>query len=114
MLNRVNNERGMAFILVVWVVVLLLAIGTQFAYSMRTEVNTTRNYKEDTQAYYLAKAGVNLAMAEILKKRTTIHGPRKKDSLQATLRLLSMVRKFLTMWKRKKWCAKTLRLDRAR
>jgi type II secretory pathway component PulK len=34
---------------------------------MRTEVNTTRNYKEDVEGYYLAKAGINLAMAEIMK-----------------------------------------------
>ncbi len=48
--------------------VLLIALGTDFAFSMRTEVNSTRNYKEDVQAYYLAKSGIQLAMAEILQK----------------------------------------------
>jgi general secretion pathway protein K len=33
---------------------------------MKTEVNTTRNFKEDAESYYLAKAGLNLAKAEIL------------------------------------------------
>jgi len=61
-----NNESGIALILVLWVMVLLLALGTEFALSMKTEVNTTRNFKEDTEAYYLAKAGMNLAKAEIL------------------------------------------------
>lgn len=61
-----NNESGIALILVMWVMVLLITLGTEFALSMKTEVNTTRNFKEDIETYYLAKAGVNLAQAEIL------------------------------------------------
>ena len=52
--------------MVLWVMVLLIAMGTEFALSMKTEVNTTRNFKEDVETYYLAKAGMNLAKAEIL------------------------------------------------
>jgi len=36
------------------------------------EVNTTRNYKEDTESYYMAKAGFNLALAE-LSKNASFH-----------------------------------------
>jgi general secretion pathway protein K len=61
-----NNQSGIALILVLWVMVLLIALGTEFALSMKTEVNTTRNFKEDAETYYLAKAGMNLAKAEIL------------------------------------------------
>ncbi len=61
-----NNESGIALILVLWVMVLLIALGTEFALSMKTEVNTTRNFKEDAETYYLAKAGMNLGKAEIL------------------------------------------------
>ena len=61
-----NNDKGIALILVLWVMVLLIALGTEFALSMKTEVNTTRNFKEDIEAYYIAKAGINLAKAEIL------------------------------------------------
>lgn len=61
-----NNESGVALILVLWVMVLLIALGTEFALSMKTEVNTTRNFKESAETYYLAKAGMNLAKAEIL------------------------------------------------
>jgi len=61
-----NNQSGVALILVLWVMVLLIALGTEFALSMKTEVNTTRNFKEDAETYYLAKAGMNLAKAEIL------------------------------------------------
>ncbi len=61
-----NNESGIALILVLWIMVLLIALGAEFALSMKTEVNTTRNFKEDAETYYLAKAGISLATAEIL------------------------------------------------
>ena len=54
--------------IVLWVLVLLSALATEFAFSMRTEVNATRNYKEDVESYYLARAGIQLAMAELLKE----------------------------------------------
>ncbi len=86
-----NNESGIALILVLWVMVLLIALGTEFALSMKTEVNTTRNFKEDAEAYYLAKAGINLAKAEILsdaqfhsrtEEKGFIFGPVTSESSQ--------------------------------
>ncbi len=62
-----NNQNGLAMMVVLWVLVLLMALATEFAYSMKTEVNTTRNHKEDIEAYQLARAGITLAQAEILK-----------------------------------------------
>jgi general secretion pathway protein K len=62
-----SNQSGIALMIVLWVLVLLMALATEFAFSMKMEVNTTRNYKEDAESYYLAKAGLNLALAELLK-----------------------------------------------
>ena len=62
-----NNQKGIALMAVLWVLVILIALATEFAYSMKTEVNTTRNYKENAESYYLSKAGINLAMAELFK-----------------------------------------------
>ena len=67
-----EDQSGIALIIVMWALVLLIALGTEFIYSMRTEVNATRNYKEDIESYYLARAGINLAMAEIIKQ-TAFH-----------------------------------------
>ena len=64
--KRHNNQSGIALMVVLWVLVLLIALATEFAYSMKGEVNATKNYKEDIEAYHIAKAGINLAMAEIL------------------------------------------------
>jgi general secretion pathway protein K len=69
-MNR-NNQEGAALLLVLWVLVLLTGIVTEFAYSMRTEVAITRNFKEEQEAYYAALAGVELAKAEILSARGT-------------------------------------------
>ncbi|MEK9629113.1 MAG: hypothetical protein VW455_08825 [Nitrospinota bacterium] len=63
-----NNQKGIALIAVLWVLVILIALATEFAFSMKMEVNTTRNYKEDTESYYLSKAGLNLALAELFKE----------------------------------------------
>lgn len=63
-----NPEKGIALMIVLWALVLLSALATEFAFSMRTEVNTTGNYKEDVESYYLAKAGIHLAFAELLKE----------------------------------------------
>ncbi len=61
-----KNQNGVALMVVLWVLVLLIGLATEFAFSMKSEVNTTRNYKEDIQSYHLAKAGIHMAMAEIL------------------------------------------------
>jgi hypothetical protein len=51
--------------------VFLTIIVTEFAFSMRTEVHITQNFKEETQSYYLAQAGIALALAEILANDIT-------------------------------------------
>lgn len=62
-----KNQSGVALMVVLWIIVLLTALATEFVSAMKTEVHTTRNYKEDIESYNLAKAGINLAMAELLK-----------------------------------------------
>ena len=61
-----NEKGGVALILVVWIVVVLIAIVGEFSYSMRTELNITRNFKEEEEAYQLALAGIEQAKMEIL------------------------------------------------
>jgi len=65
-LRHYTNQNGIALMMVLWVFVLLIGLATEFAFSMKGEVNTTRNFKEDAESYHLAKAGIHLGMAEIL------------------------------------------------
>ena len=60
-----NKNGGVALILVIWIIVILVAIVAEFSYSMRTEINITKNFKEEEEAYQLALAGIELARAEI-------------------------------------------------
>jgi general secretion pathway protein K len=61
-----NEQGGVALVLVIWIVVVLIAIVGEFSYSMRTELNITRNFKEEEEAYQLALAGIEQAKMEIL------------------------------------------------
>lgn len=64
------NNKGIALFLVLWVLTLLSVIAGQFCHAMRTEINITRNFTEETKAYYIAKAGLNIALAELIRSQT--------------------------------------------
>ncbi len=64
--------------MVLWVLILLSGIATEFCFAMRTEVNMVRNFKEQTEAYYIALAGLNRAIIELLRNESS---PEKKKLL---------------------------------
>ncbi len=53
--------------MVLWVLTLLSVIVGEFCFAMRTEVNMTRNFKGQTASYYIALAGVNRAIGELIR-----------------------------------------------
>ncbi len=65
-----KNQKGVALILTVWSLALLMIMASQFAFSMRTEVKITANYKQEVQCYYIAYAGIQAALAEMIKPYT--------------------------------------------
>jgi general secretion pathway protein K len=58
-------------LLTIWVLALLSVIVGEFCHAMRTEVNITRNFKEKTEAYYVSRAGLMQAVAELIRIETT-------------------------------------------
>ena len=65
--NDLKNEQGgVALVLVIWILVVLVAIVGEFSYSMRTEINIVRNFKEEEEAYQLALSGIEQAKLELL------------------------------------------------
>jgi len=64
-----DRSGGVALVLVIWVIIVLIAIVGEFSYSMRTEINITRNFKEEEEAYQLALAGIEQAKAELLNAK---------------------------------------------
>lgn len=69
---RQRRQRGVAFVLVLWVVVMLSVLLGSFAVIARTERLQSRHLFDATQARYAAEAGLNLAVYEL----------RKNDPLQ--------------------------------
>jgi len=66
--RRSRGRRGFALVSVLWILVLLTAILGEFAYSMRTEVTIARNFKEATQAHYIATAGFIRSVAGLSRQ----------------------------------------------
>ena len=64
--KRPGGEKGIALVMVLWLMVLLVALASQFALSARTGLETVRNLKEDREAYFLAYAGIQMAIKEIV------------------------------------------------
>ncbi len=66
------HQRGVALVLVLWVVTLLSVIAGNFAFSMRSEAQIARNLLSTAQAQALADAGVQRAWYELMKPSTDI------------------------------------------
>jgi general secretion pathway protein K len=66
-IRAARDERGVALIIVLLVLALLLTIAGEFALAMRLEGRTTLNFGASVAAGYLAQAGYQRAVAEILR-----------------------------------------------
>ncbi len=64
-----SNRRGVALVMVLWVVTILSVVVLEFCFAMRTEVNITRNYQEDLRLYAAAQGTVQRAIAELILKQ---------------------------------------------
>ena len=64
----IKSSEGVALIMVLWVVAVLSVVVLEFCFAMRTEINITKNYKEELQLYAMAEGGVQRAIAELVNK----------------------------------------------
>ncbi|MEE8448363.1 MAG: hypothetical protein V3S39_01895 [Thermodesulfobacteriota bacterium] len=62
----VNDQQGLALILVLLILMLLTALASELAFSTRTEYNLTSNSIQEKQAYFIALAGYQMALAQIM------------------------------------------------
>jgi len=61
-------EKGVALIMVLWVMAILSVVALEFSFAMRTEINITKNYKEDLERYAMAEGGVQREITELIYK----------------------------------------------
>jgi len=59
------DDRGVALIMVLWIITFLSIIVSEFVFVMRVETQAVANYKNEAKAHYLALAGINLALIEV-------------------------------------------------
>ncbi len=64
------SSRGVALIMVLWVIAILSVVALEFCFSMRTEVNIAQNFKEETQRYAMAQGGIERAIAELIYRNS--------------------------------------------
>jgi general secretion pathway protein K len=67
-----ENQRGAVLVVVLWVILAISLLALSFSASVRTEVNAARNVVEQKQSYYLARAGIEYAVYEILKAQSSV------------------------------------------
>lgn len=68
----IGTESGIALLLVLWVLVLLSIMVFEFCYTMRIEATITKNFKDGERSYYLAQAGLNRALIELIKAQSSV------------------------------------------
>jgi len=71
-LRGLRGEKGIALMLVLWILTLLSVMVFEFCYTMRIEATIAKNFKEGARSYYLAQAGFNRAIIEIVRTKSAV------------------------------------------
>jgi len=66
--KEARASRGVALVMVLWVIAILSIIALEFSFAMRTEVNIAQHYKTEVQLYAYAEGGIQRALAELIYK----------------------------------------------
>jgi general secretion pathway protein K len=61
-----HSDRGLALIMVLWILVLLGIVALNYMSSSRWNIASTRNLKDETTSYYMALSGYNEAVNYLL------------------------------------------------
>jgi general secretion pathway protein K len=73
------NSKGVALIMVLWIITILSVVVLEFCFAMRTELNITRNDQQQLQLYAAAQGSVQRTIAELVLK----HDPRMQQLRRA-------------------------------
>jgi DNA uptake protein ComE-like DNA-binding protein len=70
--KELQEKKGIALIMALWIMAILVAVASSFAFMMRTELRMARNYVKKVQSYYLALTGVEHAITKLKADTGTI------------------------------------------
>ncbi|MEO0250136.1 MAG: hypothetical protein ABIN58_11555, partial [candidate division WOR-3 bacterium] len=68
--STVSSNHGIALLMVLWVLTALSILAFSFSYLTRTDANATISFRKGLENKFLAEAGVERAVMEILYKRS--------------------------------------------
>ena len=85
--SRLRGQRGFALLIVLWIFIVLFAVGAEFSGAMRQDVTATMNFAGETQSYYLATAAANRTFyrALIARDQATIGVPPQEQEQEEPL-----------------------------
>ncbi|MHB8108952.1 MAG: type II secretion system minor pseudopilin [Syntrophorhabdaceae bacterium] len=66
----IQSDRGIALIMVLWIIMILMTLVVSFSFLTRTEAKSTIFFKEGVQEKFLAEAGIERAIMEIYHRQT--------------------------------------------
>lgn len=69
------SEKGIALLMVLWVLTILMVIVLSFSYMARTETHAALSFKEGSEKKFLAEAGIERGIMEIYYRRQNISVP---------------------------------------
>jgi len=73
-----HGEKGVALMMVLWILAILSVIAFEFGYAMRTEIKIVRNFQEELQLYSMAEGGIERAIAELVYKHDSRMRAKRK------------------------------------
>ncbi|MGH7823872.1 MAG: general secretion pathway protein GspK [Candidatus Binatia bacterium] len=77
------NERGVALIVVLWIFIFLFVVAFDFSVAVREEAAAAHRFNDETQGYYLALAGFEHGLYDLMHRSTGINldDEEKKEDL---------------------------------
>ena len=69
-MKKNKKNKGIALIISLFVMFFLMSLAVAYAFSIKLETSLVRNYMDDLQAQYCAKAGIYRALGEIKKENS--------------------------------------------
>ncbi len=75
--NNLDSRRGIALIMVLWVLTILMVLVLSFTYMTRTETDAAISFRDGVAGKFLAEAGIQRAVIEIFYRNDT---PQTEES----------------------------------
>ena len=72
--NRQEPHRGLALVLVLWIMVVLSTVALHLSFSSHLRARVTATVGEGTKALFLARGGVERAIADLVKSKNSAQG----------------------------------------